>query len=190
MLLTQIGLAADVLRRGGVLAYPTEAVFGLGCDPFHHSAVQRLYRLKQRATTQGFLLIAANEAQLAPFVDWARLTPEALAEVRATWPGPHTWVLPQLATAPALVTGSHDGIAVRITAHGPAARLCMAVGSALVSTSANLHGLPPARSVAQVLQQFADSDLDAVFDAPVGSLDQPTQIRDALSGKVIRGAER
>lgn len=188
-LLTQVEAAAAVLRRGGVLAYPTEAVFGLGCDPFNHAAVQRIYRLKQRTAAQGFLLIAADEEQLLPFVDWARVPPAALAAVRATWPGPHTWVLPRLAGAPASVTGAHDGVAVRITAHGPAAALCRAAGSALVSTSANRHGQPPARGADAVRQQFAGSDgLDAIFDAPLGTLEQPTPIRDALSGRVLRAA--
>lgn len=179
---------ADTVRRGGVVAYPTEAVFGLGCDPFNEAAVQRVYRLKRRAATQGFLLIAANEAQLDPFVNWAQLTAKALADVRATWPGPHTWVLPRAATAPAGVTGAHQGIAVRITAHGPAAELCLAVGGALVSTSANLHGQPPARSVAELRQQFAGRDLDAILNLPLGGLGGPTPIRDALSGRTLRGA--
>lgn len=179
---------ADAVRRGGVAAYPTEAVFGLGCDPFNTAAVQRLYRLKRRPTTQGFLLIAASEAQLDPFVDWARLAPGALAEVRATWPGPHTWVLPRAASAPAVVAGAHQGIAVRVTAHGPAVDLCRAVGGALVSTSANRHGQPAARSVDELWQQFAGADLDALLDLPLGGLDRPTPIRDALSGRSLRGA--
>ncbi|WP_322469658.1 Sua5/YciO/YrdC/YwlC family protein [Hydrogenophaga sp. SNF1] len=179
---------ADAVRRGGVVAYPTEAVFGLGCDPFNAAAVQRIYRLKRRPTTQGFLLIAASEAQLDPFVDWARLAPEALAEVRASWPGPHTWVLPRGASAPAVVAGAHQGIAVRVTAHGPAAGLCRAAGGALVSTSANRHGQPAARSVAELWQQFAGADLDALLDLPLGGLERPTPIRDALSGRSLRGA--
>lgn len=184
--LADLGALAQRLASAGVIAYPTEAVFGLGCDPFSDAAVERLYKIKRRDPAQGFLLIAADEQQLQPFVDWSRLTPLQCATVRATWPGPATWVLQRAPGSPSAVTGIHDGIAVRITAHAPAAALCRAFGGALVSTSANLHGAPPARSAAEVERQFPGAELDGILDAPLGRLDQPTQIRDALTGRTIR----
>lgn len=177
--------AAALMHRGGVLAYPTEAVYGLGCDPHDEAAFQRLFALKQRPPTQGVLLIAADFAQVERYVDMAKVPTEILAQVQASWPGPNTWIFPRSAAVPAWVAGAHEGIALRVTAHPPAADLCRAFGAALVSTSANPHGSPPARDARTVLGYFGEA-LDGVLDAPVGGLDRPTVIRDALSGAIIR----
>lgn len=183
--LTDLSAAAALLHRGGVLAYPTEAVFGLGCDPADRAAFERLFALKQRPSTQGVLLIASNFAQVEPYIDLAAVPAAVLHEVRASWPGPYTWVFPRTAAVPAWVAGSHDGVALRVTAHAPAAALCDAFGGALVSTSANPHGQPPARSATTVTSYFGDA-LDGVLDAPLGGQVSPTLIRDALSGAIIR----
>jgi len=184
--LANIDAAANLLRKGGLLAYPTEAVFGLGCDPFDEVAVGRLSRLKQRDSAQGFLLVAATEKQLDPFVEWSSLSPTRLDEVRATWPGPVTWVLPRRPCAPAAIVGAHTGIAVRVTSHSGTAALCLAFGKAIVSTSANLHGSAPAKTVCEVERQFGGSNLDGVLRAPIGRLGKPTEIRDAMTGAVVR----
>jgi L-threonylcarbamoyladenylate synthase len=177
--------AAALLHRGGVLAYPTEAVYGLGCDPHDQAAFERLFALKQRPPTQGVLLIAADFQQVERYIDLAEVPPEVLAQVKASWPGPNTWIFPRSGEVPAWVAGAHAGIALRVTAHAPAAALCRAYGGALVSTSANPHGSPPARSARTVLEYFGDA-LDGVLDAPLGDLERPTTIRDALSGAIIR----
>ncbi len=183
--LTELDAAAQLLRGGGVLAYPTEAVFGLGCNPQDHIAFDRLFALKQRPPAQGVLLIAAEFAQLERYIDLAAVPAAILRQVQASWPGPHTWVFPRSVDVPAWIAGSHAGIALRVTAHEPAAALCRAFGGALVSTSANPHGCPPARSTATVVDYFADA-LDGLLDAPLGGQDHPTTIRDALSGAMVR----
>lgn len=180
-----IDAAADVLRTGGVLAYPTEAVFGLGCDPHDRAAFDRLFALKQRPPTQGVLLIAAGFAQVERYIELAAVPEEVLQQVRASWPGPHTWVFPRSAQVPEWIAGAHAGIALRVTAHEPAAALCRAFGGALVSTSANPHGQPPARSAQTAAEYFGDA-LDGLLDAPLGGQSHPTVIRDALSGAIIR----
>jgi L-threonylcarbamoyladenylate synthase len=180
-----IARAAAALRAGGVVAYPTEAVFGLGCNPRDEAAFARLFALKRRPPTQGVLLIGADFAQVAPYIDLDALPAARLDEVRATWPGPHTWVFSRAAGVPPWIAGGHAGIALRVTAHAPAAALCRAFGAALVSTSANPHGSPPARDAATVRGYFGAA-LDAVVDAPVGDLAGPTSIRDAISGAIIR----
>lgn len=184
--LAGLDAAAALLRRGGVLAYPTEAVFGLGCDPQDEAAFRRLFALKQRPPTQGVLLIGADFAQLAPYIDLAAVPPQVLQQVQASWPGPHTWVFPRATGVPAWVAGAHAGIALRVTAHAPAAALCRAFGGALVSTSANPHGQPPAHAAQAVVASFGDA-LDGLLDAPLGGQAAPTPIRDALSGAIIRG---
>jgi L-threonylcarbamoyladenylate synthase len=177
--------AAALLRRGGVLAYPTEAVYGLGCDPHDQAAFERLFALKQRPPTQGVLLIAADFAQVERYIDLAVVPVQVMAQVKASWPGPNTWIFPRTAAVPAWIAGAHAGIALRVTAHAPAAALCRAYGGALVSTSANPHGAPPARSPQRVLDYFGDA-LDGVLDAPLGGHERPSVIRDALSGAIIR----
>nr|WP_279237471.1 Sua5/YciO/YrdC/YwlC family protein [Dyella sedimenti] len=178
--------AAALLRRGGVLAYPTEAVFGLGCDPHDQAAFERLFALKQRPPTQGVLLIAADVGQVERYIDRAALPREVFEQVLSSWPGPYTWVFPRSAEVPSWVAGGHAGIALRVTAHAPAAALCRTFGGALVSTSANPHGQPPARSAATVEAYFGEA-LDGLLDAPLGGQERPTAIRDAISGAIIRG---
>jgi L-threonylcarbamoyladenylate synthase len=183
--LSTIDAAATVLHHGGVLAYPTEAVFGLGCDPHDRAAFDHVFALKGRPATQGVLLIAATFEQVEPYIDFASVPVAVLEHVRASWPGPNTWVFPRSARVPDWVAGAHPGIALRVTAHGPAAALCRAFGRPLVSTSANPHGEPPARDLPTLERYFGDR-LDAALDAPLGGLDRPTVIRDALSGAIIR----
>lgn len=183
--LDQLDAAADVLHRGGVLAYPTEAVFGLGCDPHDREALARLFVLKQRPATQGVLLIAAAFAQLEPYIELSQVPPVVMAQVQASWPGPATWIFPRSANVPDWVVGSHPGIALRVTSHPTAAALCRAFGGALVSSSANPHGSPPARSAQAAADYFGEA-LDGVVDAPTGDRETPSTIRDALSGAIIR----
>lgn len=183
--LNQLDDAAALLRGGGVLAYPTEAVYGLGCDPHDRQAFERLFALKRRPSTQGVLLIAADFAQVERYIDLDAVPQDVLALVHASWPGPNTWIFPRSAAVPAWVAGAHAGIALRVTAHPPAAALCKAFGDALVSTSANPHGSPPARSAATVATYFGEA-LDGLLDAPLGGQDRPTAIRDALTGAIIR----
>ena len=181
----QLDDAAALLRGGGVLAYPTEAVFGLGCDPHDRAAFERIFELKQRPPTQGVLLIAADFAQVERYIERSAVPAEVLAQVQASWPGPNTWIFPRSAAVPDWVAGAHAGIALRVTAHEPAAALCRAWGGALVSTSANPHGQPPARTAVAVEAYFGER-LDGLLDAPLGGQERPTVIRDALTGAIIR----
>ncbi|MEO8802393.1 MAG: Sua5/YciO/YrdC/YwlC family protein [Rudaea sp.] len=181
----KIADAVAALRAGGVIAYPTEAVFGLGCDPLNPSAFEQLFAIKQRPPTQGVLLIGADFDQVARFIDLSAIPPAALETVRASWPGPITWVCPRAADIPAWIAGNHAGIALRVTAHPLASALCGAFGGALVSTSANRHNAPPARDADAVRAAFG-GELKYILDGATGGQDRPTPIRDALSGQVFR----
>ncbi len=179
----EIDAAAALLRDGGVLAHPTEGVYGLGCDPDNHAAFERIFALKRRPAEQGVLLIAADFAQVQP---WIGKTPgAALERANAAWPGAHTFIFPRSARVPEWIAGGHAGIALRVTAHAPAAALCRAFGGPIVSTSANRHGESPAMSAAEIESVFGDG-LDGVLDAPLGGLDHPTPITDAVTGAIIR----
>lgn len=172
-----------VLNAGGIIAYPTEAVFGLGCDPDNPLALQQLLALKQRSADKGLILLAADFVQLEPYL--LPLEPEVQARVLPTWPGPVTWVLPARPHVSTGLRGSHAFLAVRVTAHPWCREFCLKWGRPIVSTSANRSGELPARSVAEVRQQFGDA-LAAVVDAPLGNQAQPTTIRHGLSGEVLR----
>jgi len=177
--------AADALRRGGVIAYPTEAVWGLGCDPFNEPAVMRLLAIKQRAVDKGVILIAAARVQFDGLLDWDALTATQRDAVIATWPGPNTWIVPTTPRVPRWITGSHDGVAVRVTANPDVIALCDAFGGPLVSTSANLAGEPPAFA-REALDPRLVAQLDGVTAGETGGLASPTAIRDARTGAQLR----
>ncbi|MCL1499535.1 Sua5/YciO/YrdC/YwlC family protein [Xanthomonas nasturtii] len=177
--------AVAALTQGGVIAYPTEAVWGLGCDPRQQAAVLRLLEIKRRPVDKGVIVVASGVDVLRDWIDLDALEPARRQAVLGSWPGPHTWILPVTAQAPRWVTGEHDGLAVRISAHPLVAALCAAWGAPLVSTSANLAGEPPARS-REALDPALLATIDGVVDGEVGALAQPTQIRDARSGQILR----
>lgn len=175
--------AARIVRGGGVIAYPTEAVFGLGCLPRARAAVARVLAIKRRSWRKGLILIAADFAQLARYVE---LPPEPRrSEVLDSWPGPNTWVLDARPEAPLWITGGRPSVAVRVTAHPLARALCLAVGEALVSTSANVSRRPPHRRLLG-LRRDLGSQVDYVLAGALGGHAQPTVIRDGRSGRVLR----
>ncbi len=178
-------MAARVLSQGGIVAYPTEAVFGMGCDPLDAEAVARLLDLKGRAATMGLILLAGHRKQLDPWM--ARLRPDLEERLADAWPGPVTWIVPAARWVPQWLTGGRDTLAVRVTAHRPAAALALAADTAIVSTSANRSGKAPARTALQVRRHFGPS-LDAIVPGPVGGLARPTEIRDLATGRVLRAA--
>lgn len=179
----ELAAACRALAAGGIVAYPTEAVFGLGCNPADAGAVARLLALKGRPADKGVIVIAhdlaAAERGLAPLDATLR------ARVEPTWPGPVTWLLPAAVDCPRGLRGEHDTLAVRITAHPVAAALCRAWGGGLVSTSANRAGGEAARDADAVRALFGD-ELDAIVDGPTGGQERPTPIRDARSGRTVR----
>ena len=171
------------IHRGGVIAYPTEAVFGLGCDPLNPTAVQRLLNIKQRPMSKGLILIASRFEQLQPFI--APLDNASLTLLQESWPGPITWLVPAREDTPRWLRGEHASIAVRVTAHPLASALCEITGHALVSTSANPSGLPPARQSLRVHKYFPHQ-LDMVLTGKVDPQSSPTPIRDLATKKLIR----
>ncbi|HVI60520.1 MAG TPA: Sua5/YciO/YrdC/YwlC family protein [Luteimonas sp.] len=177
--------AAAALRRGGVLACPTEAVWGLSCDPFDEAAVMRLLATKQRPVDKGLILAASALLQLDGLVDWEALAPARCNAVIDSWPGPHTWVVPASPRVPRWITGAHDGVAVRISAHPLLAALCAAFGGVLVSTSANPAGAPPPQAL-EAFDPALLATLDGVVPGATGGLARPTTIRDARSGLELR----
>lgn len=179
----QLRRAARIVRQGGIVAYPTEAVWGLGCDPANADAVTRLLALKRRPALKGLIVIAADLGQLARWI--GPLDRVQRAELERRGRRPVTWLVPAAPATPHRLSGRHHTLAVRITDHPIAAALCRAAGRALVSTSANPAGRPPARSALAVRRYFA-AQLDALVPGPLGGARRPSEIRDLASGRIMR----
>ena len=178
----ELKTAVSLLEKGEVIAYPTEAVFGLGCDPFNEQAMQKLLHVKQRPLEKGVILIASNLQQITGLVE---LTDQAWqSKVEASWPGPVTWVLPVKETLPHWITGGRDTVAVRVSSHPTVCKLCDEFGGAIVSTSANLTGEEPAKSCQQIQQIFQNQVY--CLNGKLGQLSKPTQIWDAVSQIQLR----
>lgn len=173
--------AVSVLRAGGVIAYPTEAVWGLGCDPLQPQALQRLLALKARDPAKGLILIAAQMDQLVGFIEVPSRT--ALRRARETWPGPVTWVFPAGPLASPTLTGGRNTLAVRVSAHPVVQALCRACDHPLVSTSANRSGRSPARTRTELRLRFGSLPL---VPGALGGLERPTAIREAATGNYLR----
>lgn len=179
-----LALCISQLQQAAVIAYPTEAVFGLGCDPDSEDAVMALLALKQRPVEKGLILIAADYQQLLPYINDEQLSAEQKARMFSRWPGPVTWVLPAQANTPSWLTGRFQSLAVRVSDHPDVVRLCREFGKPLVSTSANLSGQEPCRNVAEVLAQFGEDF--PVLQGVTGGRLNPSEIRDVLTGELIR----
>ncbi len=179
----QLRAAVRALAEGGVIACPTEAVWGLSCDPDNPDAVARLLHLKQRPVEKGLILVAAEVAQLAPLLEG--LTEAQRSKLALSWPGPSTWLLPHHDLVPPWIHGGHAKVAVRVSAHKGVAALCRAWGGALVSTSANPAGSRPATAQFQV-ERYFHGQLDAVLPGALGGASRPTVIRDLLTDQVLR----
>lgn len=174
---------ARVVWEGGVVAYPTEAVWGLGCDPWNGEAVYRLLALKDRPVEKGLILVADSIRQFDFLLEDL---PEAWQDrLASTWPGPNTWLVPHQNRLPEWITGQHDSVALRVSDHPLVRDLCALTGP-LVSTSANPGGRPAARTRLRVEQYFHDR-LDAVLGGALGGRKNPSTIRDLVSGQVVRG---
>jgi len=172
----------NIQKPGFVFAYPTEAVYGLGCNPFDEKALDRIRTLKQRAANQHFILIASNWEQITPLIQ--SLEESLLEPVKASWPGPITWVFPAASNIPETLK-TFNTIALRLTAHPIAKKLCDIAGHALVSTSANISGHPPCRT-AQETQHIFGAQLDQIIPGNVELSQNPTPIRDVLTGEWLR----
>ena len=177
--------AQQAFTEGGVLSYPTEAVFGLGCDPDNINAVNQLLALKQRPVSKGLILLAGEFEQLSPYLDLSNVTREQLTQILARWPDGITQVLPAAKTIPSYLTGNFTTIAVRLTTQSDVVSLCAETGKPIVSTSANFSGQPPAKTWQEVEHSLGDH-LDYIIKGHTLKFEKPSTIIDGLSGNVFR----
>lgn len=176
--------AVAALQEGGVIAYPTEGVWGLGCDPWDEQAVMKILQLKRRPVEKGLIIVAADMQQIDALLEG--LTPAELEKLQATWPGPNTWLLPDLdQLVPPWVKGKFATVAVRVSAHPLVQALCREFGGPIVSTSANPGSRPPALNRLRV-QTWFGGRLDYVVPGRLGGRQGPSTIRDLRSSTVLR----
>mgnify|MGYP001561791818 FL=1 len=179
----QICRAAEMLKQQAVVAYPTESVWGLGCDPQSASAVEKILQLKKRNVEKGLILIADCIERFEPFL--AGLDDKLLRRFSEPSAKPTTWLVPNNGLAPLWITGGRDTLALRITRHPVAAALCKLSCGPLVSTSANPQGLPAAKTAAEVESYFGAA-VDAQAPGQVGEALNPSEIRYLISGDIVR----
>ncbi|MDD2721555.1 MAG: L-threonylcarbamoyladenylate synthase [Gallionella sp.] len=173
---------AAFLRRGGLIAYPTESCYGFGCDPANRAAVKRLLRLKQRPQKKGLILIASSFRQVAKYLQ--PVSPQGQRKLVEDGARAVTYLLPVKPSCPRWLRGAHDTLAVRMTAHPVAKQLCRSADSALVSTSANLGGRRSVRSYADCQRQFGKKVW--VLPGRVGKRKQPSRIVAWADGRIMR----
>lgn len=191
--------ACNWLATGNLLAYPTESVWGIGCDPFNQQAVFDLLKLKQRPMEKGLIVITSDSDTITDFL--TQLTSQNQQQIMQTWESSDitqatTWLfpipnnLPQ--PIPDWVTGGRDTLAIRVMTHPMIATLCQTLISPqnpygfLVSTSCNPSTKPPATTLAQAQGYFGEHKNVSYFNAPTLHFNQPSQIRDAVTGELVR----
>jgi len=173
---------AAFLKRGGVIAYPTESCYGLGCDPSNRRAVHRILKIKQRPQRKGLILIASHYHQVAGFIQ--PRTQEQQLRMQQDGAQAVTYLLPAKPSCPHWLRGKHPALAVRMTAHPFAQNLCRSAGSALVSTSANRSGMRAAKTYSECQRLFGNNVW--VLRGRVGKRKQPSTIRAWVGGKIVR----
>lgn len=174
----------EKLKQNQVVAYPTEAVFGLGCNPDDEMAVRKLLALKQRPEEKGLILIAPQRNFLLPYIDESKLSEAEWQRFAQPSDRAITWVMPAKKSVPRYLKGQFESIAVRLCQVPAVVELCQATGFALTSTSANLTGLPPCRTVQEVREQFGRDF--PVLEAATGGRTNPSEIRDIFTQQIFR----
>ena len=170
----------EIFLNGGVFAYPTEAIYGLGCNPNNQKAVQHLLSIKKRPVEKGLILVASNFSQVEKY-----LKPLSAAQQEFTQPSATTYIFPAHPSVPKWLTGDFDSLAIRISKHPLVRELCTILDSPLISTSANLSGLEPAKSAKEVAEQLG-SNIDAILEGNTGDSQKPSVIRDSITRQIIR----
>lgn len=175
----------DAFERGGIIAYPTEAVFGLGCDPDNEKALKLLLKLKERPAEKGLILLAGSFEQLLPYINLSNIPEDKLNVILSRWPDGITQLLPKNKKLSPLLSGRFDSIAVRVTSQPDVVALCNQTNKPIVSTSANLSGLDPARTW-QALDSIISESVDYIIKGNTLGHTSPSIILDAITNRVIR----
>tara|TARA_B100001029_G_scaffold48276_2_gene38370 strand:+ start:2640 stop:3176 length:537 start_codon:yes stop_codon:yes gene_type:complete len=178
--MSSLGSIIEALKQGNVIAYPTEGVWGLGCDPLNEAAVLKLISLKNRSKDKGLILIGSDINQFSDFVDIDRYKDELLSK----WPGPHTWLVPAKEKISKLITGNSNKIALRLSSHKEVIDICDKFESAIISSSANKENSPTLGTSEEIRKAFPEV---LVLQGELGGLNRPSKIQDLVTGTYVRG---
>ncbi|QJC35727.1 Sua5/YciO/YrdC/YwlC family protein [Enterobacteriaceae endosymbiont of Donacia sparganii] len=182
-----IKIFINALKIGKIIAYPTESVFGLGCDPDNKKAVYKLLIIKKRSIKKGLILVASKYTQLLKYINEKKIIKSQKKKILSTWPGQITWIMPISKKTPFWLTGNFNSIAVRITNHYLISKLCNYFGKPIVSTSANISGMQPCLTSKEVLNQFYKVKKHIlILNGKTGNHVKPSEIRDSFTNLVIR----
>lgn len=179
---SEVERAVQFLQQGGVVAHATEGVWGLACDPWNKTAVNRILTIKKRSIDLGFIVIGTDSSSFQEELD--TVEPEIRRKVVASWPGHVSWILPSN-RFPDWVTGNRTAVAARVPDHKQARKLAMLFGKPVISTSANVSGSEPALTMEEVCQKFGDI-VDFVLPGEVGTVVGPSRILNAVDDVKIR----
>lgn len=185
MNLSQSQELKSLFQKGKIFAYPTEAVFGLGCDPLNKEAVAQLLKLKQRPMEKGLIVVADSYERASFFINEEEISQEQLKEIKSSWPGFVTWLVPKSEQVPNWITGGSELIAIRVSGHPVIQSLCKAIDSVLVSTSANITGQEAIKDQQNLRSVFEGKVV--YIDGELGGADKPSLIKNALTGQIVRG---
>lgn len=177
--------AATTLKEGGVIICPTEGVYGISALASNEAAIKRVIDIKQRALNKGMIVVASSVAMCESIADFSRLSQDSMRLLHEKWPGHATFIVPAKPHLPAVLTGSRSTLAVRVTAFPLLSRLCELTGAPIVSTSANISGSEPIKTIAELKSTFADK-VDFIVDEPCQGLNKPSTIFDAVTGMILR----
>jgi L-threonylcarbamoyladenylate synthase len=179
----QLNQAVETVNNGGIIVYPTESVYGLGCNPFDQKSVEKLLLLKKRNVDKGLILIASHVQHILPLIK--PIEANDLSRALKTWPGHHTWVFPKSKIVPYWVSGKYESIAVRVSKNPIVIELCQNLNSPLISTSANISTENELCSISDIKSVFGNQ-VDFYLDAPTGKESKPSTIHDAHTNTIIR----
>lgn len=178
-----VAQGAELICNGGVVAYPTEGCYGLGCNPMNAEAVKRILNIKRRHFSKGLILVGDH---INRFDSYFTHLPETTAqEIMASWPGPVTWLLPASRNVPRVIRGNHQSIALRVSKHPVVRMLCREANMAIVSTSANRAAQMPLRALPSVMAEFGE-DVDGIVAGRIGQRRNPSVIRNSRDGSYVR----
>lgn len=177
-----VAAAAEVLLAGGVIAYPTETLPGIGCLATDAAAIRRILKIKQRPASKGLIILVSSPDQLQPSI--TALDENMTQRLQQITALPTTWLLPVGEDKLPLLHGEHDRLAVRVSRHPTASSLCNTVNQAIVSTSINTTGEPAARYLSEIPAAILNQ-LDLLLTGPEGT-GTPSEIRDIVTNQVIR----
>lgn len=173
-----------IIKQGGVVAYPTESCFGLGCDPHNLNAIRRILKIKRRSRSKGLILVSDHYFRFKPFVKG--IPEEFRSMIFSSWPGPNTWLLPAKQNLSRWLRGDFDTLAVRVDRHRLVRALCRSSRLAIVSTSANKAGRPSLKCFTEVKRQLGN-EVDYILPGRIGISKSPSVIRHAQTGQLVRG---